>query len=124
MATGEGHSSDVARNKEVNEEIKDKFQLPEFLSLRLSKRIKNITKTNMFVMMETSKAVPASAMETGHGLLRDLALEHLQVLEYINRCMPDDNRIEIPLDKVAGDDIADSIHTLMREHKAFAEILK
>ena len=124
MATGEGNFSDVARDNEVNDEIKHKFQLPEFLSLRLPNRIKSITKTNMFVMMETSKAVLAAAMETDHGLLRDLALEHLQVLEYINRCMPNDNRIEIPSDKVGGDDIADSIHALMREHKAFAEILK
>lgn len=126
MSTGEREepSASSSRNNEVNEQIRDKFDLPEFVHLRLPSRIKKISKTNMFVMIETSKAILAAAMETDHGLLRDLALEHLQVLEYVNRCMPEDNGIDPPSNRVGGADIADSINTLVNEHKRFAEILK
>lgn len=126
MSTGEREepSASSLRNNDVNEQIRDKFHLLEFMHLRLPLRIRKISKTNMFVMIETSKAILAAAMETDHGLLRDLALEHLQVLEYVNRCMPEDNRIHPPLNREAGADIADSINTLVNEHKRFAEILK
>lgn len=126
MSTGEREETSASspRDNKVNEQIRDKFELPDFLHLRLPSRIKKISKTNMFVMIETSKAILAAAMETDHGLLRDLALEHLQVLEYVNSCMPEDNRIDPPSDRVAGTDIADSINTVVDEHKRFAEILK
>ena len=74
--------------------------------------------------IETTKQVLAAAEVSRQYLLRDLASEYLQVIDYVNSHMPPPNKVSGINSNVEGEDIADTFEYMMRENRRFYDVFQ
>ena len=114
----EGEKDLVERDESTNE-IFQKFNLSESMRITFPRELKSLPKKEIYVQIQTTKQILAAAELSRQYLLRDLASEYLQVIDYVNGHMPTSNKVHGVNDEVEGEDMADTLKYIMRENRRF-----
>ena len=118
--------SDLMKQKRDKciDEIFQKFNLSESMCVTFTVKLKSLPKKEIHVRIETTKQILAAAELSKQYLLRDLASEYLQVIDYVNSHMPPSNKVGGINGLVEGEDIADTLKYMMRENRRFYDMFQ